>query len=76
MKDLIDYILAGILKDQTYEVEESKEGDREIFVVKVPKDVFGLVIGKGGNTIRSIRSLLRVRATLDKTLFDLQVVEK
>ncbi|PIP57013.1 RNA-binding protein, partial [Candidatus Woesebacteria bacterium CG22_combo_CG10-13_8_21_14_all_45_10] len=34
--------------------------------LKVPPEDMGLVIGKGGTTIKAIRNLIRVRATLEK----------
>jgi predicted RNA-binding protein YlqC (UPF0109 family) len=36
----------------------------------------GLIIGKRGKTIRTIRNLLRVRATLEKKGVSVAVVEK
>lgn len=75
MEELLKHILENILPDKDVVVETSMEDNRYVFVVKAPKDKMGLVIGKNGNTIRAIRSLLRVKATLTKEIFDLSVVE-
>lgn len=66
MKELLEYILEGILGKKDFEVAESVEGDFVTLSVKVAPQDTGLVIGKGGATIKSIRNLIRVRATLEK----------
>lgn len=75
MEELLKHILENILPDKDVSVEATLEDNRHVFVIKAPKDKMGLIIGKNGNTIRSIRSLLRVKATLTKEIFDLSVVE-
>ena len=47
--------------------EEMSEGEHKHFEVKAKPENFGLGIGKGGRTIGAIRSLVKVKATLEKT---------
>ncbi len=63
MQDLLEYILKNLVsKPEEVEVK-SLDGDNSIdFSVKVAQDDMGMVIGKSGQTIRSIRKLLVVRA--------------
>ena len=66
MKDLLTFILKGITGKKDVEVLEETEGDRTHFLIKAPEDSVGIIIGKEGKTIKAIRSLLKVRATLEK----------
>ena len=74
MKELLEYILKNILEGKSFEVEESEE-DRTILKVKASKDDIGLIIGKGGNTVKAIQTLLRVRGRIDNKLVNLTVSE-
>jgi len=76
MKDLLEYLISGIIGKKNFKVEEKKEDNRSDFEVKVDPSFFGLVIGKGGKTIRAIRNLLKVRATIEKRGVNISVVEK
>ncbi len=76
MKELLHHIIEGILGNDSFEIEETFTNDRIDLVVRVPKDTIGLVIGKQGSMIKAIRSLLRVKATLDKTLVYVNVEEQ
>jgi predicted RNA-binding protein YlqC (UPF0109 family) len=73
MKELLEYILKGILGDKKFEIIENQEGGRIIYTIKVDPENVGLVIGKSGRMIKSIRNILKVRATLEKTAVTLNV---
>ena len=66
MKELLEYILQGILGEGGSYVTEEVDGNFVRLAIKVEPENAGMVIGKGGATIKAIRSLLRVRATLEK----------
>jgi len=66
MKELLEYILKGILGETDFYVTEEVDGNFVRLFIKVEPESAGMVIGKGGATIKAIRSILRVRATLDK----------
>ena len=66
MKDLLTFILKGITGKKDLEIVEETEGERIHFLVKAPEDSVGIIIGKEGRTIKAIRSLLKVKATLEK----------
>jgi predicted RNA-binding protein YlqC (UPF0109 family) len=75
MKELLEYLLKGILADEKFSIEETEDGGRVIYTIKTdPKNV-GLVIGKGGRMIKSLRNLLIVRATLEKKAVALNIGE-
>lgn len=66
MKDLLTHILEGISGGKKFKIEEQTEGDSTHYLIKAPEDWVGLIIGKEGKTIKAIRNLLKVRATLEK----------
>lgn len=67
MKDLLTFILTKILKKGAqFQVEEKDENNVVTLIVTTQTEDGGLVIGKGGKTIKAIRNLLRIKATLEK----------
>ena len=67
MKELLDFILRNILgKDSTFEIIEEDDGSVVKLIIKTDDAEGGMVIGKGGKTIKAIRNILRIKATLEK----------
>lgn len=67
MKDLLEFIIKNILgEDAKFEVSEVDDGSVVTLTVKTAEEDGGLVIGKSGKTIKAIRNILRIKATLDK----------
>ena len=75
MKDLLKYIISGITKSDEFKIEESTDGDRIIFEVKAKPDIIGIIIGKKGTTIRSIRNIIKIQAVLEKKSVSVNVSE-
>jgi len=75
MKELLEYLLENLLGKGNYELAEDREGDRVSYTVKTAPENMGLLIGKEGRMIKSIRNILKVRATLEKTVVTLNVGE-
>lgn len=65
MKKLLEFILTGIVGDKNFEIEEGEDSSSPSFLVKTPSETTGIIIGKVGKTIKAIRTLLRVKATLE-----------
>ncbi len=76
MQKLLDFLVEKVTGSKDFEIEENKEENRSNFIIKVDPSVFGLVIGKGGNTIRAIRNVLKVRAIIEKQGVNVSVIEK
>ena len=72
MKELLEFIVKNIIGEDFDLVEESEEG-RVDFLLKIPGDKAGLIIGRGGNTIKSIQDILRIKATLEKKYVNIKV---
>lgn len=76
MRDLLHYIVTNIVSkpDEVKIEEENNQGNVDLFLTVDPSDM-GLIIGKGGQTIRAIRKLLTVRAIVENVRVNLQLVE-
>lgn len=76
MKELLNYIVTSLVsKPEAVSIDESiEEGNVNLNLTVDPTDM-GLIIGKGGATIRAIRKLLTVRAIAENVRINLQLVE-
>jgi len=75
MKDLLEYLLKGVLAEEKFEIEETEDAGRIIYTIKTDPKNIGLIIGKGGRMIKSLRNILKVRATLEKKAVALNIGE-
>lgn len=76
MKDLIDFLTKNITGTDDYSVDEGEAENGTNYTIILPQEYVGLIIGKGGQTIKSIRNIVKVKATLEKTLVNVSVQEK
>ncbi len=76
MKDLLNFIVTSLVtKPEAVLVDEQKEeGNVNLMLTVDPSDM-GIIIGKGGQTIRAIRKLLTVRAIAENIRVNLQLAE-
>ncbi|QTA37744.1 KH domain-containing protein [Thermosipho ferrireducens] len=73
MKELLEYILKGIVKHPNeVVVMEFTEDGKKVFEISVNSEDVGQVIGKDGRTIKSIKILLS--SVSDESNFILKVV--
>ena len=76
MKDLLNYIVTNIVsKPEAVSIEEQKENGNVDLTLTVDPSDMGMVIGKGGQTIRAIRKLLTIRAIAEHVRVNLQLNE-
>ena len=74
MKDLLNYIVTSIVtKPEEVAIDEENDNGNVNLYLTVNPDDMGIVIGKGGQTIRSIRKLLTVRAIAENVRVNLQL---
>jgi uncharacterized protein len=76
MQELVEYIVKNMVSipDAVSVEEQSDNGEVQVLLKVDPKDM-GMVIGKGGQTIKAIRKLLTVRAMAENVRVYLQIVE-
>ena len=65
MEKLIKFILKEITGSNDFSVEEKEDERGFILEIKAGKDLMGIIIGKGGKTIKSIQDLVRVKGRLE-----------
>ncbi len=73
MKDLLNFLLKGLLGEEKFDVDEAEEQGRIVYTIKTDPKNIGMIIGKGGRMIHGLRNILKVRATLEKKAVSLQV---
>ncbi len=76
MKDLINFLAKNISGTEDFSIEEGEVENGINYTIILPQEYVGLIIGKGGQTIKSIRNIVKVRATLEKSLVNVSVQEK
>ena len=75
MKELLEFLLKGLLGEEKFEIEESDASGRILYTIKTDDKNKGLIIGKGGKMIGALRNILKVPATLTKKAVNVQVGE-
>jgi predicted RNA-binding protein YlqC (UPF0109 family) len=66
MKEFIEYLITGIVNlPEKVVIEESTDGDLFVFNIIVDPQDMGIVIGKGGKTIRALRNMAKAKAIKD-----------
>ncbi len=75
MKELLEYLIGQILGKEDFSIEV-KEDETTVFLeAKLKPDDIGLIIGKGGNTIKAIQNILRIRGRIENKLVQVNVTE-
>jgi uncharacterized protein len=76
MKEFIEYLLKQFVsKPDDVVITESEDNGLKMYLIKVADEDMGLVIGKGGKTIKSIRSLVRSKAIKDGIRVRIELVD-
>lgn len=76
MKEFIEYILNQIVSHpDEIEVNEVTQNGLTVYEINVHEEDMGLVIGKNGRTIRSIRSLIKSKAIKDGVRIRVELME-
>lgn len=75
MRELVEYLVKS-LADNPHEVEinEFEEEDTVVLELRIAPDDIGKIIGKGGNTINAIRTVLQAAASSHKKRVKLDVL--
>jgi predicted RNA-binding protein YlqC (UPF0109 family) len=76
MKELLEFLIKGLLGKEKFEIEEDNDNNFTNFTVKTEPSFVGILIGKGGQTIKAIRNILKVRAILEKKGVNVAITQK
>jgi predicted RNA-binding protein YlqC (UPF0109 family) len=69
-------LVENITGETKFDIEETSQDGRTDYLIMAPKETVGMIIGKEGRTIRAIRNLIKVRATLENIAVTVSVEEK
>jgi len=77
MKELLHYIIEHIVShpEEIRIEEEEQEGGFVQLRLQVHPEDMGIVIGRGGNIIRALRNILRIKAIKEDKRVNLELVE-
>ena len=75
MKELAEFIVGNIATSAKFSVSLTDEEGHVNVEIKTSPETIGLIIGKGGNTIKAIQTLLRVRGRIEDKLVNVTVSE-
>ena len=73
MKDLLSFIVQNITNSHDFAIEETVGNSKYSYIIKVKPEIFGVVIGKEGRTIKAIRAIAKVRAVVESKSVNVEV---
>lgn len=75
-RDFIEFIVRSIVDDpSTVEVTQSVDNLGVLITLKVGKEDMGKIIGRSGQTAKSLRVLLRMMGAKNDARYNLKIVE-
>lgn len=75
-KSFLEYLLSIIIEDETsFSVTETQDELGTLFTIEVSEEKMGKLIGKNGQTIQSLRTLIRVLGSQRRERINLKVLE-
>jgi len=81
MQELIEYLVKSIVSNpDDVEISQSQRAsdfgkDVDVYTIKVNSEDMGLIIGKGGQTIQSVRNIAKVKAIKQGKYIDVMVFD-
>ena len=77
LKDLAEYLVKSLVDHpEKVEIVEREEDDTVLIELKISADDIGKIIGKSGNTINAIRTILQTAASSHKKRAKLEVMNQ
>ncbi len=77
MKQALSFIISHLISDQgKIEIREEEQDGIINFIVSLPKEEMGKVIGKEGKVIRAIRNVVKILAIRDGKRINIALEEK
>lgn len=76
MKDLISFLISKITGSTDFDIEETQDEQGNLYTVQAKPEIIGLIIGKGGKTIKNIRRIASIRAVMEDKSINISVTER
>jgi uncharacterized protein len=75
-RDFIEFIIRSIVDDvDAVEVKQSVDSLGVLITLKVAKEDMGKIIGRSGQTAKSLRILLRMMGAKNDSRYNLKIIE-
>jgi len=75
-KEFLQYVLTALLeKPENITISETEDSLGTLFEITVDTDDMGKLIGKGGQTVKSLRTLLRMMGSKNEKRVNLKILE-
>lgn len=75
-RDFVEYIVKAIVDNpEKVEVEQTVDNLGVLITLKVDRDDMGKIIGKNGQTAKSLRVLLRMMGSKKNERYNLKIIE-
>lgn len=76
MQEFIEYVVKALVdRPGEVAVDRVEDGGTVVFEVRCSPDDIGRVIGKGGKTIRALRTLLQSAAAREEMRASIEIIE-
>lgn len=75
MKELVTFLIKNITGSDDFTVSEENSDGRIDVSVSANPEVIGLIIGKEGKTIKNIRKIASIKASLENSIINISVTE-
>ncbi|MBW6441759.1 KH domain-containing protein [Patescibacteria group bacterium] len=76
MREFLEFLIKEICaKPEEVEVKEVRDGEIFIYEIKVSDEDMGVVIGREGKTIKSLRNLAKAKAIKDNVRIQIMLEE-
>ena len=77
LKDLAEYLVKSLADHpEKVEIVEREEDDTVLIELRIAPEDIGKIIGKSGNTINAIRTVLQTAASSHKTRAKLEMMDQ
>ncbi|OGC45657.1 hypothetical protein A2V49_03050 [candidate division WWE3 bacterium RBG_19FT_COMBO_34_6] len=77
MQEFLEYIINQIVnKPEEVKISKQDESGLIVYMIEVADEDMGVIIGKEGRTIKSIRSLIKAKAIKDGVRVRIELIDK
>lgn len=76
MIELVEYLVASLVPEGDYSVEQSESGSSCEIIIRIAKKDIGKIIGKQGKIARAIRTLVKAASAKSNVKYSVVIEEK
>ena len=73
MKDVLDFLIQKITGSDKFTIEERYDGPNVELIVQADPEIVGLIIGREGKTIKTLRKIIAIKAVSEHVSVNISV---